>query len=55
MPICANRNRNAAAANGAFMSKGFSGLDPEAAAAEGLADSIRALTYSIRTAIPGRR
>ena len=39
----------------AFMAKGFSGLDPEAAATEDLADSIRALTESVREAIPGRR
>ena len=38
----------------AFMAKGFSGLDPEAAAAEALVDSIRALSDSIRDAIPGK-
>jgi len=36
----------------AFMAKGFSGLDPEAAAAEELAERIRALTDDIRSAIP---
>ena len=40
---------------GIFLAKGFSGLDPEAAATEDLADSIRALTESVREAIPGRR
>ena len=36
----------------AFMAKGFSGLDPEAAAAEELAERIHALTDDIRSAIP---
>ena len=39
----------------AFLSKGYAGLDPEAAAAEALAERIHALTDSIREAIPGRR
>ncbi len=39
----------------AFMSKGYSGLDPKAAAAKELAERIHALTDSIREAIPGRR
>ncbi len=38
----------------AFMAKGYAGLDPEAAAAEELAERIYALTDSIREAIPGR-
>ena len=38
-----------------FMPKGFSGLDPEADAAEALVERIHALTDSIREAIPGRR
>ena len=36
----------------AFMSKGFAGLDPEAAAAEELAERIQELTDDIRSAIP---
>ncbi len=36
----------------AFMARGFSGLDPEAVAAEGLAERIHALTDDIRSAIP---
>ena len=36
----------------AFMSKGYSGLDPKAAAAEELAERIHALTDDIRSAIP---
>ncbi len=36
----------------AFMAKGYAGLDPEAAAAEELAERIHALTDDIRSAIP---
>ena len=36
----------------AFMAKGYSGLDPEAVAAEELAERIHALTEDIRSAIP---
>ena len=36
----------------AFMAKGYVGLDPEAAAAEALAERIHALTDNIRSAIP---
>ncbi len=36
----------------AFLAKGYAGLDPDAAAAEDLADAIRDLTANIRSAIP---